>query len=111
MTLDDKPELFSPRACPDVALYCGWYSLANFVELRVRARRGGVAPGQFRGDDAARPEREVVVPEPAQGGAAATLGPVAEPYTVGFPKPAEFFGFLATGEYTLVECYARTVLL
>jgi hypothetical protein len=29
---------------------------------------------------------------------------------VGFPKPAEFFGLLATGEYTLVECYARTML-
>src|SRR5262249_15600916 len=44
-------------------------------------------------------------------GVAATLGPVGEPYTIGFPKPAEFFGFLATGKYTLVECYAKTVLL
>ena len=44
-------------------------------------------------------------------GACATLGPVAEPYTVGFPKPAEFFGFLVTGEYTLVECYSRTLVL
>ncbi len=43
-------------------------------------------------------------------GVCATLGPVAEPYTIGFPKPAEFFGLLATGEYTLVECYARTML-
>ena len=45
-----------------------------------------------------------------ENGAAATLGPVAEPYTIGFPKPAEFFGLLATGEYTLVECYSRTML-
>ena len=43
-------------------------------------------------------------------GVCATLGPVAEPYTIGFPKPAEFFGLLATGEYTLVACYARTML-
>jgi hypothetical protein len=42
-------------------------------------------------------------------GVAATLGPVAEPYTVGFPKPAEFFGSLATGRWALVECYSRTV--
>ncbi len=41
----------------------------------------------------------------------ATLGPVGEPYTIGFPKPEEFFGFLATGKYTLVECYARTLNL
>ena len=44
-------------------------------------------------------------------GACATLGPVAEPYTVAFPKPAEFFGFLATGQYTLVEVYAKTTLI
>jgi hypothetical protein len=44
-------------------------------------------------------------------GVCATLGPVAEPYTVGFPKPAEFFGFLTTGKYTLVECYGKTQLL
>src|SRR5262249_36281836 len=44
-------------------------------------------------------------------GVAATLGPVAEPYTIGFPKPAEFFGLLVTGKYTLVECYAKTALL
>lgn len=28
-----------------------------------------------------------------------------------FPRPAEFFGFLVTGEFTLVECYAKTVML
>lgn len=45
-----------------------------------------------------------------KAGVAATIGPVAEPYTVGFPKPAEFFGFLATGKYTIVECYAKSLL-
>jgi len=44
-------------------------------------------------------------------GVCATLGAVAEPYTIGFPKPAEFFGFLLTGECTLVETYSRTVIL
>ena len=44
-------------------------------------------------------------------GVVGTLGPVAEPYTLGFPKPAEFFGFLVTGDYPLVECYSRTMLL
>ena len=38
----------------------------------------------------------------------ATIGPVAEPYSLGFPKPEEFFGFLATGEFTLVESYWRS---
>src|SRR6185295_18133595 len=44
-----------------------------------------------------------------ENGVAATLGPVAEPYAVGFPKPAEFFGLLVTGKYTLVECYFYTL--
>ena len=30
--LDDKPELFAPGSCPDCALYCGWYSLAHYVD-------------------------------------------------------------------------------
>jgi hypothetical protein len=44
-----------------------------------------------------------------QRGVAATLGPVAEPYLAAFPRPAEFFGFLLTGRWTLVECYYRTL--
>ena len=40
-----------------------------------------------------------------------TIGPVGEPYTVGFPRPEEFFGFIVSGEYTLVEAYSRSLLL
>jgi hypothetical protein len=50
-------------------------------------------------------------PNLLKDGAAVTLGPVSEPYTIGFPKPAEFFSFVLTGKYTLVECYAKTMLL
>ena len=67
VTLDDKPELFPAGGVRECTLYCGWYSLANFVELRVREGGGGLAPGEFRGGDAAQPGREAVVPEPAQG--------------------------------------------
>ena len=34
-----------------------------------------------------------------------------ERLAAGLPKPAEFFGFLVTGKYTLVECYWRTEVL
>ena len=37
----------------------------------------------------------------------ATIGPVAEPYTQGFNKPAEFYGFLGSGA-TLAESYWAT---
>src|SRR5207249_3677088 len=31
VTLDDKPALFAPYSCDDCALYCGWYSHAQYV--------------------------------------------------------------------------------
>ena len=87
-------------------------------------RAEGVVHAEHPGPEDERPEALRLNRERAQhgahdaerrsrgeAGAAATLGPVAEPYTVGFPKPAEFFGLLTTGQYTLVECYYRTLLL
>jgi hypothetical protein len=38
-------------------------------------------------------------------GVAATAGPVGEPYVQAFPVPEIFFGFLAEGILSLVECY------
>src|SRR4029079_16004913 len=94
------------------ALYCGWYSLANYVDC-CQFEPGAVAyhiasseAGTLR-----NPSRGQGCKTLLDRGVIATLGPGAEPYTVGFPKPAEFFGFLVTGEYTLVECYARSLLL
>jgi uncharacterized protein (TIGR03790 family) len=111
VTLDDKPELFAPGSCPECALYCGWYSLANYVPCCK------FVPGAVAFHIASAEAVTLRDPNTKQwcknfldNGVVATLGPVGEPYTLGFPKPAEFFGFLATGEYTLVECYWRTEL-
>ena len=32
VVVDDGPELFKPGRCPGAALYCGWYSLARYVD-------------------------------------------------------------------------------
>ncbi|MCZ7599895.1 MAG: TIGR03790 family protein [Gammaproteobacteria bacterium] len=32
VVLDDQSELFQPGACPNAALYCGWYKLAHYVD-------------------------------------------------------------------------------
>ena len=109
--LDDKNEVFKPGAAKDVAFYCGWYSHANFVDCCEYVR--GAVAWHLASSEAVtlrNKDSKVWCPNLLQKGVCATLGPVAEPYTVGFPKPAEFFGLLATGEYTLVECYARTML-
>lgn len=112
VVLDDKGELFKPDSCPDCALYCGWYSLANFVDC-CRFVPGAVAWHLASSEAVSlrQPNTKYWCKNQLEKGAAATLGPVAEPYTIGFPKPAEFFGFLATGKYTLVEAYSRTVLM
>jgi uncharacterized protein (TIGR03790 family) len=95
-----------------VALYCGWYSHANFVDCCEYVP--GAIAWHLASSEAVtlhRPDTKVWCPNLLRKGVAATVGPVAEPYTVGFPKPAEFFGSLATGEYTLAESYARSMML
>ena len=112
VTLDDKNALFAPHSCDDCALYCGWYSHARYVPC-CRFARGAVAY-HIASSEAVTlrdPHAPYWCPNLLQDGVIATLGPVSEPYTIGFPKPAEFFGYLATGEYTLVECYWKTELL
>lgn len=109
--LDDKPEVLKPGAAKGVALYCGWYSHANFVDC-CTYERGAVA-WHLASSEAVTLRNEgskVWCPNLLKAGVCATLGPVAEPYTVGFPKPAEFFGLLACGDRTLVECYADSML-
>jgi uncharacterized protein (TIGR03790 family) len=112
VTLDDKPGLFAPQSCPDCALYCGWYALANYVPC-CQFKRGAVAYHIASSEAVSLRNRnsKLWCKCLLEDGVAATLGPVAEPYTIGFPKPAEFFGLLVTGKYTLVECYHRTALL
>jgi uncharacterized protein (TIGR03790 family) len=112
VTLDNKNELFAPGSCPDCALYCGWYSHANYIDCCTFVP--GAVAYHIASSEAMslrNPNVKYWCKNLLDKGVVATLGPVAEPYTIGFPKPAEFFGFLATGEFTLVECYSRTVLL
>ncbi len=109
VTLDDKPELFAAGSCTDCALYCGWYSHVKYVDC-CKFVPGAVAYHIASSEAVSLrdPKCTYWCKNLLEAGAVATLGPVAEPYTIGFPKPAEFFGFLATGEYTLVECYWRS---
>ena len=110
VVLDDKDGLFPAGSCPDCALYCGWYSLANFIDCCTFAK--GAVAWHLASSEAVSlcKGTKYWCPNLLEKGACATIGPVAEPYTVGFPKPAEFFGLLATGKYTLAECYGKTVL-
>lgn len=110
VTLDTKNEVLPPNSAKNVALYCGWYSHANFVDCCEYVP--GAIAWHLASSEAVtlrNKDSKVWCPNLLKKGVCATLGPVSEPYTLGFPKPAEFFGSLATGEFTLVESYARTM--
>lgn len=110
--LDNEAALFPPSSCPGCSLYCGWYSVGNYIDS-FRFVRGAVAwhLASFEMTTLRNPQTKEWCKNLLDNGVAATLGPVSEPYTVAFPKPAVFFGFLVSGELTLVECYYRSIHL
>jgi uncharacterized protein (TIGR03790 family) len=110
VVLDKRPELFEPDSCPDAALYCGWYSLAKYVDS-FTWKRGAVAYHIASGEAATLRDAnsEVWCKRMLEKGVCATLGPVHEPYLHAFPRPDEFFPALMSGRYTLVEAYYRTL--
>ena len=102
-----RDALFQPGECPNAALYCGWYSLARYVD----AFNGRPVPldtiSQARECQTLRqPGSQVWCKRMLEKGVAATLGPVNEPYVQAFPLPEVFFGLLLDGYWTLAECYA-----
>ena len=110
VTLERTGELFQPGDCPDAALYCGWYKLAHYVDA-FDFNRGAIA-WHIASSEAVslrKPGSTLWCPSLLADGAAATLGPVEEPYLTAFPLPSRFFGRVLAGQDTLAECYFKTV--
>ena len=106
VVLDDKQDLFQPGDCPNAALYCGWYSLANYVDAFTWEK--GAVGYHIASSECATLKRKnsnVWCKKMLDNGIAATVGPVGEPYVQSFPMPEIFFDFLAKGKLTLVESY------
>jgi uncharacterized protein (TIGR03790 family) len=103
---DETDALFGPGACPETALYCGWYSLSRYVDA-FTWQPGSVAYHIASGECSTlkTPGSQVWCKRLLEEGVAATLGPVYEPYVQAFPLPSLFFGLLTEGYLTLVECY------
>ncbi len=102
---DEREALFGPGEARDAALYCGWYSLAKYVDAFTWARGAvgyHVASAECTTLKAAT--STVWCKTMLEKGVAATLGPVAEPYLQSFPAPEVFFGCLLNGG-SLIECY------
>jgi len=104
--LDEKSQLFAENSCPEAALYCGWYSLAKYVDS-FQWQRGAVGYHLASAECTTlkRKESKTWCLKMLEKGVAATIGPVNEPYIQGFPLPEIFFSYLVDGYMSLGESY------
>jgi uncharacterized protein (TIGR03790 family) len=111
VVLDDKEALFAPHTCPDTILYCGWYSLKNYIDsFQFNPGAVGYHVASYEAETLGQkdPNSNVWCKRMLEKGVTATLGAVSEPYLLGFVRPDQFFQELLSGQYCLVECYYRT---
>ena len=110
VVLEDTGRLFQAGDCPRAALYCGWYSLAHYVDAfewvpgaigyhiasaECRTLRQGIS--------------QVWCKRMLEEGVAVTIGPVDEPYVQAFPLPDVFFRALTEGRLSVAESYLISV--
>ncbi|HOX36480.1 MAG TPA: TIGR03790 family protein [Candidatus Brocadiia bacterium] len=109
VVVDDTPALFAPGKCPMAALYCGWYSLEKYQPaFQWQPGSVGFHVASFEAKSLHDPASQGWCKRMLEDGVCATIGPVAEPYLVSFPRPDLFFTMLLTGKFTLAECFWRT---
>lgn len=108
VVINDQETLFQKGQAPDSALYCGWYSLAQYVDAFEFAR-GAVAYHVASSECSTlkEPDSQVWCKRLLEEGVAATIGPTSEPYLQSFTVPEIFFDLLSAGRLTLAECYAQ----
>lgn len=109
VVLNDKEQLFREGECPDAALYCGWVSLAQYIDaFDWNPGAIGYHMTSAEAQTLRTANSQVWCKRMLEEGVAGTLGPVYEPYLLAFPRPNEFFAVLLTGRYTYIEAVYRT---
>ena len=110
VVLDETPELFPVGKCPDAALYCGWYSLRNYVDS-FTWKKGAVGfhVASAEASTLRKTGSNVWCKRMIEEGVAATIGPVQEPYLSSFPLPDHFFPLLMTGRMPLLDVYFQAI--
>ncbi len=110
VTLDEKNDLFPIGAKLPAALYCGWYSLAKYVDAFTwQPGSVGYHIASAECTTLKKKGSQVWCKRMLEEGITATLGPVSEPYVQAFPPPELFFGLLLDGRFTLAETYMLSV--
>jgi len=108
--LNQSQDLFGKGDCPKTALYCGWYSLGKYVDAFTWVQ-GAIGYHIASGECATlkNPQNNGWCRQILAHGAAATIGPVFEPFVQGFPLPALFFSQLIEGYLSLGETYLTSL--
>ena len=105
VVVDEKNSLFAPGSHLSASLYCGWYSLAKYVDaFDWQTGSVGYHIASSECSTLKKKKSQVWCKKMIEKGVAATVGPVGEPYVQAFPPPDLFFSFLLSGK-TLVESY------
>ncbi len=106
VVLNQTQDLFQPGDCPEAALYCGWYKLANYVDAFTWSK-GSVGFHIASSECVTLKDKKTNIwcKKMLDKGIAATVGPVGEPYVQAFPVPEIFFNLLTEGYLTLAEAY------
>ncbi len=110
VVLEETGKLFQAGECPQAVLYCGWYSLARYVdafEWVPGAIGYHIASSECR--TLRQGNSQVWCKRMLEEGVAVTIGPVDEPYVQAFPLPDLFFRVLTEGMLTVAESYLLSV--
>ena len=108
--LDDTPDFFEAKNCPDAALYCGWYSLHAYRDsCQWLPGAVGYHVASFEMQTLHDVKETGWVTNLLKRGFCGTLGATAEPYLTAFPKPSKFFPLLLSGEFTQGEVWEVTM--
>ncbi|MFN2353497.1 MAG: TIGR03790 family protein [Desulfopila sp.] len=106
VVVEKTGELFAGDCCDRAALYCGWYSLGQYQDT-FQWSKGAIGYHMASSECSTLKNKEsnVWCLKILENGAAATIGPVYEPYIQGFPIPEIFFAALLEGYMSLGEAY------
>lgn len=106
VVLNQSQDLFTPGQAPNAAIYCGWYSLGNYIDA-FKWSKGSVGYHMASSECTTLKGKSgnTWCKKMLEKGIAATIGPVGEPYIQAFPVPEIFFNFLTEGQLTLAEAY------
>lgn len=109
LMFDDREQVLPSGSVKGVAMYCGWYSVGNYVPCCAFVPGAvGFHVASFEMISLKDPKNNGWVKGLLHDGVCATTGPVAEPYLFAFPDADEFFPLILTGQLTLAEAYYKT---